>query len=262
MRKNKDLQIAINVAYEAGVILKKNFGKLAAIKTKTDSAADVVTKLDIEIEELIATRLTKHDPTIGFKGEEFGMRRESERFWLVDPIDGTGFFIRGIPYCSTMIALIEKGEVIASVIYDFINDELYAAEKNKGSTMNGKPIHVSNRALKDSYITVESRLDTQDDVKKFLELSKKCVAFDSAVAGYEFILVASGRLDGRINFNGYGRDYDFAPGSLLVSEAGGIVKNIGKKTYDYTNLNFLAVNPIIYKELTTAKDALFPIFGY
>ena len=78
-------------------------------------------------------------------------------------------------------------------------------------------------------------------------------------AGYEYILVAVGKLEGRVCFNPYGEDYDYAPGSLLVSEAGGKVTNIGSTKYDFNNLNFIAANKPLYKEWTEGKDALFPI---
>lgn len=63
-------------------------------------------------------------------------------------------------------------------------------------------------------------------------------------------MVAAGKVDGRVTFEPYGNDYDFAPGSLLVEEAGGVVRNLGSDTYDYRNTDFIAANPIIYKELT------------
>ena len=78
-------------------------------------------------------------------------------------------------------------------------------------------------------------------------------------AGFEYAMVASGKLDARISLDPYGKIWDFAPGSLLVAEAGGVVANIGSKGYDYRNFNFIAANPVIYKELTEGKNPLFPI---
>jgi fructose-1,6-bisphosphatase/inositol monophosphatase family enzyme len=78
-------------------------------------------------------------------------------------------------------------------------------------------------------------------------------------AGYEFVLVATGKLEGRICVDAFGKDYDFAPGSLLVSEAGGIVANIGSTTYDYRNTNLIAGNKALFDDLTQGTDAIFPI---
>jgi len=259
MTTSPHITAAINAAKEAGETLKKQFGNIKVERVKDENAAGVVTKLDTQTEEFLFEQLTKHDSSIGFKGEEFGLQKTAERFWLVDPIDGTGFFIRGIPLCTTMLALIDHGEVVGSVLYDFVRDDVYHAEKGKGAFCNNKSIHVSNRNLSEAYINMESRLDTKEDQKKYLEMRSEMVLIGSAIAGFEFIYVATGKMDARINLHPYGKDYDFAPGSLLISEAGGIVTNIGKKTYDYTNTNLIAANPTIYKELTSGPKAFFKI---
>lgn len=250
----------VKTVKEAGEILLKYFGRVDAVNNKSGSGSGVVTKLDIEIEKFIADRLQKHDPSIGFVGEENGVfHLEGEKYWLVDPIDGTAHFIRGIPLCTIMIALIDKGEVVLSVIHNFVTNELYSAEKGKGAKLNDKPIYVSNRTLKEAYISVESKLEKVKDVEIFMNLKKKSTLFHTITCGFEFALIASGKFDGRICFNPYGDDYDFAPGSLLVSEAGGIVTNIGKRTYDFKNHNFIATNKIIHEELTNGKNVLFSL---
>lgn len=249
----------IETVLDAGKILKKNFGKLPEISNKGHGASDAVTKLDGEIEEFLYKKLRKLNPTIGFKGEESGFIKKAKIFWLVDPIDGTSHFIRGNPLCTTMLALIEKKKVIFSVIYNFVTGELFIAEKNRGSKLNGKPIHVNSRSLKESYISIESRLKNSHDIKIFLALKEISANFHTITCGYEYGLIASGRLEGRICLDPYGGDYDYAPGSLLVSEAGGVVANIGSQSYDYRNYDFIASNKVIFKELTSGKNALFRI---
>ena len=73
------------------------------------------------------------------------------------------------------------------------------------------------------------------------------------------MLVATGKIEGRVNFDPWGKDYDYAAGSLLVQEAGGIVANLGKRTYDYRNYDYIAASPTMYKVLTEGPDAIFPI---
>lgn len=255
--KTSPYLIAVETALEAGAILKKHFGKLAITNNKGSKGVDVVTKLDTEIENFIADKLNKYDSSIGFRGEEFGERNKSNKIWLVDPIDGAAHFVRGIPFCTTMISLVENGEVVLSVINNFITGELFTAEKNKGAKLNGKSIHVSNRTLSESYISFESKLESEISLKAFGVLRDKCVLIQTISCGYEFGLIATGKIEGRICVDPYGKDWDFASGSLLVSEAGGIVKNIGKNTYDYKDHNFLATNKVIYDELTEGKEALF-----
>lgn len=241
-------------------ILLPFYGNTDILRQKGNTAVTVVTELDIKIEEFLAGELKKLYPAIDFAGEETGGNRNAEQFWLVDPIDGTAHFVRGLPFCTTMLALIEKGEVIFSIIYDFMGDVMYVAEKGKGATMNGKAIHVSNRPLAEAYTDdFESDLTKEENQTLFNTLRSKCMFVKTLSSGFEHAMVASGKLDGRICKDPYGKDYDYAPGSLLVAEAGGRVANIGALTYDYQNLNFIAANPVIFKELTEGDGAVFPI---
>lgn len=141
-----------------------------------------------------------------------------------------------------------------------VGDVMYHAVRGRGAYRNGKPIHVSSRPLKGSYMGWETYIDKPENLKTHLALSSTSSFFKSICAGMEFAMVAMGKLEGRVCFDPYGKDYDFAPGSLLVSEAGGIVANIGSSDYDYTDLNFIAANPVVYKELTEGPEALFPTY--
>ncbi len=249
----------LSVIRQTREMLLPHWGHIKEQKRKTGAAVDAVTRLDLEVETYLQDALNKTFPTIKFAGEEFGGSREEERFWLCDPIDATGHFIHGLPFCTVMLALIEKQQVNFSVIYDFINDIAYHATRGRGAFANDVPIHVSDRPLSHAYLIVESRREQKDDRDKYRRLYKKAGVLEMLTAGWTFAMVASGKLDGRLTFDGWGFDYDFAPGSLLVHEAGGIVANIGKRTYDYRDGNFLAVNPLVFKELTEGPDAIFPV---
>src|SRR3989338_3641823 len=144
---------------EAGIELRKFYGKPGEVKNKGGGAYDVVTELDTKTEKFLAESLRKIYPTIDFAGEEFGGSKTRERFWLADPIDGTAHFVRGNLFCTSMIALIENGKTVFSVVYDFINDRMYYAEKGQGAKMDGEPIHVSHRTLKDAYLSHEINLE-------------------------------------------------------------------------------------------------------
>lgn len=254
-----DLEAAIKAVQEAGQSLSLSFGKTDSLRSKSDSAADVVTQLDIDTEKFIEEKLKQHDPSIGFAGEESGERKGVGRYWLLDPIDGTSHFIRGIPFCTTMLALVEDGQVVASVIYNFVTKELFTAQKGEGAQLNGNSIHVSERRLKESYLFVESNLANEKNLPTYVALRKKTTIMQTINCGYEFGLIASGKIEGRICFDPYGADWDYAAGTLLVSEAGGVVTNIGKNSYDFTNHDFIATNKVVYDELTHGTDALFPL---
>lgn len=249
----------LNLIFQAGQNLKEHFGNAVISGQKSECAADVVTELDKETENFYEQSFKKLFPDIGFKGEEFGARNLGDRFWLVDPIDGTGLFARGLYGCTSMVALIEEGEITFSAIYDFVTDKMYSAQKGQGTYLNKKPITVSNRRLKDAYLYVESNIQKEENAKAYLKLDKKCIILNSYPAGIHFALTAEGKVEGRICFDPFGKDYDFASGQLLVKEAGGVVANIGTHAFDYQNLNFLAVNNQVYEDLTSGEDPIFPI---
>lgn len=256
---SRHTEVVKEVVQEAGKKLVHHFGEADVTHQKSERGVDVVTQLDIDTENFIAEQLSKFDSSIGFVGEEFGERQMSDRFWLVDPIDGTSHFVRGIPYCTTMIALIENGQVVVSVINNFITGELFEATKGKGAKLNGKATHVSERPLKDAYLFFESDLKSPQSLDSFLKLRQKSTLLTTINCGYEYGLIASGKIEGRICVEPYGKDWDYAPGSLLVTEAGGRVTNIGSNSYDYTNHNFIASNKKVFDELTKGNTPLIPI---
>jgi myo-inositol-1(or 4)-monophosphatase len=225
------------------------FGNVEEKGYKSESAADVVTEIDQKVEQYLKEELAKIMPGVAFVGEEYGGDRTSDCFWLVDPIDGTGHFVRGIPFCTTMIALINAGQVVFSAIYDFVNDDMYYAELGKGAYVNEVKISVSVRPLHMAYLSLETNTSSPKNLELLSQIRNRANFVNTISSGFEFILVATGRIEGRLMHEPFGRDYDFAPGSLLVSEAGGIVRNFNSETYDYTNLNFIASNPTVYKEL-------------
>jgi myo-inositol-1(or 4)-monophosphatase len=241
----------VPVIREAGKLLLKYYGNVNndRIRHKEDTAHSVVTDLDQKTEKFIAKKLFKLYPSIDFYGEEFGGNNKSDKYWLVDPIDGTSHFIRGIPFCTTMIALIESGEVVFSAIHDFVRNETVYAEKGLGAKMNNKSIHVSNRKLANAYMTFEINLKKKKNLDLFVSLRDKCNMFKTISAGFEYCLVAQGKIEGRISVDPFGNDYDYAPGAFLVKEAGGKVFNIGKNSYDYKNHNHIAANSKVYNEL-------------
>lgn len=256
MLHEQTINDVLQVVLETGIILKENCGNISSHSKKSSSAADVVTEFDQQIEQQLLNKLQKITPDIGFFGEEFGKQDKKNRFWLVDPIDGTAHFIRGNPICTTMITLIEDEEPTLSIINNFNTNELFMAQKGKGATMNGMKIQVSSRPLIDGYLFHEINLYINNNLDTYLALRKKCILTNTLTSGYEHTQVAIGKMDGRITIDPFGKDWDYAPGALLIKEAGGIVQNIGSRDYDYRNHNYIAVNPVIYNELVTEFPVL------
>jgi len=234
---------------EVGAVLLGSFGKVEAISHKSQSPADAVTELDGKVETTMAQRLRDYDPSIEFYGEEHGGNDGAERYWLVDPLDATAHYIRGNPFCTTMIGLIESGRVTFAAIYDFVRDELFAAAKGQGAFCNDKPIRMSERPLAQAYFSYEVDFRHEENLAKWLEIQQHCILMNTINCGFEFSRIASGKLEGRLCLNAFGKDWDYAPGSLLVTEAGGVVRNIGNDTYDFRNHSFVATTPAIDAEL-------------
>ena len=219
----------------------------------------VVTELDRQAEQYLAQELGKFSQDVGFRGKEFGVQSDMPTTWLVDPIDGTAHFIRGLPFCTTMVALIENGTVVMSVIHDFVRDDTYWAIRGKGAFCNEAQIHVSNRTLKQGLISFETRLEKPHNLDRYLAVKAQTAIIATINCGFEFAMIASGRLEGRIGLDPYGMDWDFAPGSLLVIEAGGVATNISMASYDYKNHDYLITNAVIHDELTSGLGTIFPI---
>lgn len=256
---NQLLGPAQEIVAQAVAKLAPHFGNVEYVQKANSDYFDVVTKLDISTEKYIDEQLAKVDSSIGFYGEEHGETRSGKRRWVLDPIDGTSLFIRGLPFCTTMLALAEGPDVLISIIMNIANGDAYTATKDGGAKKNSKAIRVSERTLKEAYIGFEINRSVGNNHEIAERLANLTGTYKSMNSGWEFCMTAEGKLDGRIQKDPWGGIYDFAPGSLLVREAGGVVANIGSNKFDYRNLNFIATNPLIYQELVIAQNALFPL---
>jgi len=232
-------------------VLRARWGKAGDVEQKSADVLDIVTKTDREVERAARSALAKLYPDIAFAGEEFGGSRKEDRFWLMDPIDGTVEFSKGEAGCSSMIALLEHGRVTFAAIYDFLGDEMYWAERGKGAFCNASPIAVSTQdSITGARIIWELDLSKSHNETLYKRLRDEGAVLSRwGAAGMEMVKVARGEYDARISIDPFGMDYDFAPGSLLVSEAGGIVHNVGASQYSYTNLDFIASNASLYVSL-------------
>jgi myo-inositol-1(or 4)-monophosphatase len=210
----------------------------------------VVTALDTLVEDRLRADLATFDQGIGFSGEEGGTDYNQTTFWLVDPIDGTEPFIRGLPFATNMITLIHEGEPIMSIINNFALGDYYLAIKGQGAMCNGHAIHVSERALDRAWIMMGAIPGAPGVAGLETLLDSKTKALRRyGGAGYEYSMIASGAVEARVTYHGHGEPWDFAPGALLVQEAGGRAANIGATTYDYRKLDHIISNAVVFDEL-------------
>lgn len=196
------------------------FGKIEY--TRKDDFSPV-TEWDVAVENRLQAALAESFPEFGFQGEETGHTGDTETYWLVDPIDGTSSFIRGLAYSTNMAALVHKGIVVASVIYDFVHDAMYTALKDGGAFKDGQPIQVNTtRRSGDLLLYVMTRKQFPLIREALAELHMRTVQ-PMGGAGHAYSLLAEGKIDGIVNIHTTMGVYDNAPGLLLAEEAGAAI---------------------------------------
>lgn len=220
--------------------------KSGKIDTELKSDKTVVTELDVKIEKDLRTKLASFDSTIGIQGEELGIEGGRDTYWLLDPIDGTDSFVRGIPLFRNIATLIDNGEPVFTLVYRPSTNELFLAADGEGTYRNGKQVNIGNRPLARSTIDIMGRLD---DPQVQSIINKIHPKLGGVRRTSDFLSVVQGQLDGQLSLNSKAGPWDFAPRALLIKEAGGKVANIGSDSYDFTVPNFLATNPIIFDNL-------------
>jgi myo-inositol-1(or 4)-monophosphatase len=214
---------------------------------------DLVTQADKRSEQAIVDRLTKYFPTHAIAAEEgLGKDRDAEFRWHVDPLDGTTNFAHGYPCFSVSIALAHRDEVLVGVVYNPIYEELFAAARGEGASLNGKKIQVSkiptlSTSLLCTGFPVHKR-QSSPNIHYYYDFTLRShgVRRDGSAA-LDLASVAAGRFDGFWEF-GLKR-WDTAAGVLLVQEAGGKTSDFDDEPYALGGPVVLATNGLIHEEM-------------
>lgn len=259
---------AAEIAREAGAHLREFYAQGVATEYKGD--VDLVTVADRAVEKLIRTRLGEVFPEHGIYGEEGTRERmEQELRWYVDPLDGTTNFAHGFPqFCVSMgleqrragMTADKDGTLLAAVIYDPLRDELFAAERGQGATLNDKPIRVSQTAeLAEALVATgfPSRKRHQSpNIHFYHEFTLRSHGVRRAgSAALDLAYVAAGRLDAFWEFNL--NPWDTAAGFLLVIEAGGRISDFAGGPFRLDSYEVLASNGWIHNELVGMFEDMF-----
>ncbi len=223
------------IAKEAGSMMENARGVKMSVKGTKDN---IVTSADVEIERFLKGRLTDLIPGSVFIGEEGDENALPEHgpAWIVDPIDGTTNFSRGIPMCCVSIALFEDGKPRIGVVYDPFTDALFKGEVGKGSTFNGIPMHVSKRPVANSILCTAWCTYHKELAPACFRISERMHPICEDIrrigtAAYELCLLANGSVDLYFEINL--SPWDYAAALICVSEAGGVFSRIdGKMTFD------------------------------
>jgi myo-inositol-1(or 4)-monophosphatase len=249
------LNVMIKAAHRAGRGLKRDLGEVEHLQVSLKGPRNFVTAADHRAEEIVREELAKARPDYGFLGEEGGAREGSDKShrWIVDPLDGTTNFLHGIPHFAVAIALERNGAVVAGLVYNPANDDLFIAERGKGAFLNDRRIRVAARQrLADAVVACGlphygrgdlgvARNEIAAAQQHFAGLRRY------GAAALDLAWIAAGRLDAY-----WERDlspWDMAAGSILVREAGGFVSDLDGGDEIFTKGQIVAGNDTMHREL-------------
>lgn len=247
--------IAVQAAHKAGEILRRGFGTLFQVEIKS-ALHDVVTEFDKAAEDAAIKHIQKLCPTHAFYAEESGMTETSNApvCWIIDPLDGTLNFARGIPtFCVSIAAVVGKS-IEVGVIYHPLLDELFVAEKGHGAFFNESRIKVSQiDDIKLAVLATGFPYDSEEIRKKSISSFSKILNHGNPIrligsAALSLAYVASGRFDAfwSVNLN----PWDVAAGRLLIEEAGGTITDFQEHPLEVKETsNVLATNTQLHHTL-------------
>src|SRR5215467_10427619 len=255
MLRSALLNVMTKAVHKAARALKRDFGEVEHLQVSLKGPANFVTAADHRAEEILYEELGRARPGYGFLGEEGGRRAgtDATHTWIVDPLDGTMNFLHGIPHFAISLALEREGAIVAGVVYNPATDDLFTAEKGKGSFLNDHRIRVASRSrLADAVIACglphPSRGDAALERKDTAAVQERVAGLRRfGAAALDLAWVAAGRLDGYWERNL--SPWDVAAGVALVREAGGFVSvcDVGDDIFDKGHI--AAGNETIQKEL-------------
>ena len=246
-----------------------NIEKITAIVKETDKIffdsglkndvrkkgeADFVTKADIAISEYLHKRLTEEFPDVGFLSEEEEpLSSDREKYWILDPIDGTTNFMYGIGLCGVSLGYCENSEITAGVIYIPQSGEMFWAIKGNGAYLNGERIKCGTaQKLSDCLALYEFNAYFKEEHEQAAGCAEKIYTSCRDIrtlgsAAVEMAYIACGRADAF--FGRYLKPWDYAAGTIIVREAGGVVSYPeGEITYPETNRHIIATNSEMHRD--------------
>lgn len=253
---NPMLNIAIRAARKAGNIIVKGYERLNEIHTTVKSANDYVTNIDKASEEAIIEVIRKSYPEHTIITEESGalVGKENDVQWVIDPLDGTTNFIKGLPHFSVSIAIRVKGRTEVGVVYDPIRNELFTAVRGEGAKLNDTRLRVESlRDLKGTILTTGfpfkqvQLMPVQFAIMS--SLSADCADFRRlGSAALDLCYMAANRVDGY--FEMAVKAWDIAAGDLIVREAGGLVCDF------YAGHSYLTAGHVVAGSARAIKEML------
>ena len=250
------INVMEKAAKKAGYKLARDFGEVEHLQVSRKGPADFVSKADLRAEQTIVNELKTARPQFGFILEEGADVAPADGYnsvWIIDPLDGTTNFIKGIPHFAVSIAIKVKGKLDQAVVFDPIRGEIFTASRGKGAQLNGTRMRV--KAHKDLSATIlatgfpfKQKQHTNAYMAMLSSLFQKTSDIRRAgSAALDLAYVAAGRVDGFFEIGL--KPWDTAAGELLVIEAGGLVTDFTGGHNHTKSGNIVATSPGLLKEI-------------
>ena len=250
------LNVAIKAARAAGAIINRAALDIESVRVSQKQANDFVTEVDHASEQAVIETLLTAYPGHGIWAEESGRTqgaKDSEFVWIIDPLDGTTNFIHGFPVYCVSIALAVRGKVEQAVVYDPTRNDLFTATRGRGAFLNDRRIRVSKRTrLQECLVATGFPFRPGDDFNAYLLMMADVMQRTAGLrrpgaAALDLAYVAAGFSDGFFELGL--SPWDVAAGSLLVTEAGGLVGNFTGDADFLEQRECMAANPRVYGQL-------------
>lgn len=250
------LNVAVKAARAAGAIINRAALDVEAVRVSQKQVNDFVTEVDHASEQAVIETLLGAYPHHGILAEESGRTHgnpDADHVWIIDPLDGTTNFIHGFPVYCVSIALSVKGRVEQAVVYDPTRNDLFTATRGRGAFLNDRRIRVSKRTqMKECLIATGFPFRPGDNFNNYLRMMADVMQRTAGLrrpgaAALDLAYVAAGFTDGF--FETGLSPWDVAAGSLLVTEAGGLIGNFTGEADFIEQRECVAGNPRIYGQL-------------
>lgn len=252
----QSLKILVAAVREAGeVIVRMRQGE---VTFTLKANHDVLTQADLLANQILKERLLNAFPGDGWLSEESvddASRLKCRRVWVVDPIDGTREYVKGVPEYAVSAALVEHGETILACVFNPETNEMFSARRGHGAFLNGKPIHCKS-VSSEKLVLLASRSECRRG--EWQRFSDQEVLPVGSIA-FKLALVAAGRADATFSLSPKS-EWDIAAGVLLVTEAGGVVIDKSRATFVFNQPSVL-VDGIIASSRAAASQVLSLIDG-
>lgn len=254
------LNVAKSIAQDAGAMALRFFRDITALDIKSKGTQDLVSNADLEVETFVRAQITALFPDDGIVGEEHeNVASKSGWTWVIDPIDGTANFVRGIPQWCVILACVQDDQTKIGVIFEPTTGELFWGSKGGGSFVGETPLKVAQTdGLHDGSVGVgmNGRTETRLVTNLVTALAERGgIFFRNASGGLMLAYTAAGRLLGYSE--PHMNAWDCLAGQLLIGEAGGMVEPQSADAMLKDGGRVIAGTPAIFKELQGMSEVAF-----